>query len=563
MIRAIRPNAMAQDDAAMASGWNVAPNLAYVLHLLPGPASCGALLYGEDGSTLIATGAALVGTAQPCVLIPQSGQTVEMVDADLGWHLLLTTTGTESHRTIRIGPAVDLPDEIHPVYGDDDIALARATAAIDAAAHYVDDVTVTCPLGLGAGLGDVVSVPVDGGAVVGQVESITWTATPDGTTETAVIRRHVAIAPEAFAEIAPPMVADDSGTATHLVGTSGNVLANDEAGLTVTAVNGLTANVGTAVDGDNGGSFTIASDGSWTFSPDGDFALLSGSETADTSVTYHASDGTAEAMATLTVTVSSGAAPELWTPAEIATAIWLDAADSSTITLIGSAVSNWADKSGMGRGVAQAAEGSRPVYDSASKSVNFDGVDDHLFNSLPFMYAAGCSYVYCVAKPVDLISNAYFLSEGRSSNNNPLYSNMRMHDGTASSGGGFLRNDVGTIRLAQTVGQFANFWVTGQADILSSEDTGTSFGMRKNGGVATSGSYSRAGSVTLDRFCVGGILRGSFAAPISIDLHELLVLTSAPTADLRQKIEGYLANKWGLAAKLPSDHPYKSAPPTI
>lgn len=304
MIRAIRLNAMAQDDATIVSGWNVAPNVAYVLLLLPGASSCGVFLFGEDGVTLVASGAALVGTDQPCILIPQTGQTIGMVDEAFGWHLLLTTAGTESQRTIRLGPAVDLPDEIHPVYGDDSMALARATAAIDAAAHYIDDVTVACPLGLGGGLGDVVSVPVDGAAVVGQVGSITWTATPDETTEQAVIRRHVAIAPEAAVEIMPPTVADDTGAATHMVGTSGNVLANDDTGLTVTAVNGLSANVGIAVDGNNGGSFTISANGSWTFDPDGDFALLEGSETADTSITYHASDGTAEAMATLTVTVS-------------------------------------------------------------------------------------------------------------------------------------------------------------------------------------------------------------------------------------------------------------------
>lgn len=310
MIRAIRPAAMAQDDASLVLGWNITPNIAFVLRLLPGSASCGVLLYDDTGETLIATGAALVGPAQPCVLIPQASQTVGMVDADLGWHLLVTTTGIESQRTIRIGPAVDLPDEIHPVYGADDMAMVRATAAIDSAAHYIDDITVTCHLGLGAGLGDVVSVPVDGAAIVGQVASITWTATPDGTSEQAVIRRHVAIAPEAFVEIVPPTVADDAATATNLAGTSGNVLANDESGLIVVAVNGLSSNVGTAVDGDNGGTFVLAADGSWTFAPDGDFALLSGSETADTSITYHASAGTSEAMATLTVTVSrANAAP--------------------------------------------------------------------------------------------------------------------------------------------------------------------------------------------------------------------------------------------------------------
>lgn len=303
MIRAIRPAAMAQDDAAMISGWNISPNVAYVILLTPGSSACGVLLFDAEMTTLIASGAALVGTAQPCVLVQQSGA-VELVDVDLGWHLLITTNGTESQRTIRIGPAVDLPDEIHPIYGDDDLAVVRATAGIDGAAHYIDDVIVSCPLGLGAGLGSVLSVPVDGVAVVGQTESIVWTGTPNGATEAAVIRRHVAIAPAAHVDPVPLAVVDDVGTATHLVGTSGNVLTNDAVGLTVTAINGLSGDVGIAVDGSNGGKFTINADGTWMFSPDGDFTLLSGAETANTSITYHASDGTAEAMATLTVTVS-------------------------------------------------------------------------------------------------------------------------------------------------------------------------------------------------------------------------------------------------------------------
>jgi VCBS repeat-containing protein len=241
-------------------------------------------------------------------LIPQSGQTIGMVDAELGWHLLLTTDGTESQRTIRINPAVDLPDEIHPIYGDDDLALVRATAGIDGAAHYNDDLSVSCPNGLGAGLGSIVSVPVEGVPVVGQSESITWTGTPNGASEAAVIRRHVPIAPAPHvdpAPVTPPTVADDEAETDAATPSSGNVLTNDASGLTIVAVNGLSANVGVAVAGNNGGVFTIASTGAWTFDPDGDFAGLLATQAAETSVVYHASDGVAEAAATLTVTVSS------------------------------------------------------------------------------------------------------------------------------------------------------------------------------------------------------------------------------------------------------------------
>lgn len=307
MIRAIRPSAMAQDDARLISGWNISPNVAYVIQLNPGSSACGVLLYSEDQTAIIASGAGLVGTDQPVILHPYAGQIIGMVDADLGWHLLLTTDGTESPRTIRIGPAVDLPDEIHPIYGDDALALVRATAGVDDHAHYIDDISVTCPLGLCAGLGDVASVPVDGAAVVGQVESITWTGIPNGTSDAVVIRRQIAIAPEPWVDpepITPPTVADDAAETDAVTEASGNVLTNDDEDLTIIAVNGLVANVGEPVAGSDGGLFTIAEDGEWTFDPDGDFAALSGSETAETSVAYHASDGVSEAMATLTVTVT-------------------------------------------------------------------------------------------------------------------------------------------------------------------------------------------------------------------------------------------------------------------
>lgn len=555
MIRAIRPSAMAQDEASLVTGWNVSPNLAYVLRLLPGPASCGVFLFAADGTTLIATGAALAGTEQPCVLLPQTGQTIGMVDAELGWHLLITTTGTESQREIRIGPAVDLPDEIHPVYGDDDLGLARATAAIDGAAHYIDDVTVSCPLGLGAGLGDVVSVPVDGAAVAGQVESITWTATPDGASEQAVIRRNVAIAPEpAVAPPTPPAVADDTGETDAATTTIGNVLTNDTPGLAIVAVNGLSARVGQIVAGSNGGKFLIAANGAWTFDPDGDFASLAGSDTATTAVTYHASDGIAEAMGTLTVTVSSGTAVP-WTPAEITTALWLDAADSGTITLTSGKVSQWADKSGNSRNVAQATASAQPVVTAAAQ------------NSLDVLTFDGAAV---------LATSANFPETG-----NAEFSVFWVHTKTSSSGGcvfGWgnsgtslqacgLYDDGSSRGIAYAGGNFcatgaisAGYNVWGYVKSAGAINSASDF--RKNGAntvTAASSSTPNIASATLKigqwSLVTSNRLVGSLA--------ELIVLPSAADATTRQKIEGYLAHKWGLASLLPSDHPHKSTAPTV
>ncbi|MEI6970846.1 MAG: hypothetical protein WCL44_04950 [bacterium] len=46
------------------------------------------------------------------------------------------------------------------------------------------------------------------------------------------------------------------------------------------------------------------------------------------------------------------------------------------------------------------------------------------------------------------------------------------------------------------------------------------------------------------------------------DVAEILAFSSALTVEDRQKVEGYLAHKWDIADKLPSNHPYKTARPT-
>jgi hypothetical protein len=46
------------------------------------------------------------------------------------------------------------------------------------------------------------------------------------------------------------------------------------------------------------------------------------------------------------------------------------------------------------------------------------------------------------------------------------------------------------------------------------------------------------------------------------DLAEVVIFNSALTTIQRQKVEGYLAHKWGLQSTLPSNHPFKTAAPT-
>ena len=111
---------------------------------------------------------------------------------------------------------------------------------------------------------------------------------------------------------------DDAGTTTENTDltvadgdtgtTNADLLLNDvdidSDDLTITEVDGDTSSVGTAVDGSDGGKFTLRANGSWEFNPGTDFDDLKAGVTKTTSVEYTASDGTLTDTATLTVTVT-------------------------------------------------------------------------------------------------------------------------------------------------------------------------------------------------------------------------------------------------------------------
>ena len=65
---------------------------------------------------------------------------------------------------------------------------------------------------------------------------------------------------------------------------------------------------------------------------------------------------------------------------------------------------------------------------------------------------------------------------------------------------------------------------------------------------------TRSGSMSTNRFCVGGILRASFSYGFTGNIKEIII--SSPNSDSdRQKIEGYLAHKLSIVSNLVSSHP--------
>lgn len=253
----------------------------------------------------------------------------------------------------------------------------------------------------------------------------------------------------------------------------------------------------------------------------------------------------------------------LWTPANITTALWLDAADASTIIIVSDAVSQWNDKSGNGRNATQSFAPYRPALTSAGLNglnvVTFDGTND----TLTILGTTGSSVATLLA--------VWRLNE-IAPTQAQTHSNPRITDFKTGSGGLQLlaSNTSAAIHTKSSAYQGSLTATRWFAYGLQTELTATVFQllattMRRNGSlvlavtpedpVGEAGSVSTLGARSDAASFASTYLRGLIA--------ELVLINSvASTTDI-EKAEGYLAHKWGLTGSLPSGHPYKSAPPTV
>lgn len=247
----------------------------------------------------------------------------------------------------------------------------------------------------------------------------------------------------------------------------------------------------------------------------------------------------------------------LWTPAAISTALWLDAADASTITLNGSTVSQWNDKSGNARNFSQATAAHQPVYVTTALNsknvVNFVSVDSLTRSAIPFN-DLGNNSLYVVAnrtgKPsqynvIIILARAQFRIR-----------NMLANYGTVNVGkwGAYTDTEIpspsGSINASYSI----NLIVADQAtNAYLFYQNGTYQG--SNGVVNVNATPFTDGACWIGNDQYNSSLEGNIAE---------VVFCNEKNSDLtRQRIEGYLAHKWGLTANLPSDHPYKSTPPYL
>ncbi len=261
----------------------------------------------------------------------------------------------------------------------------------------------------------------------------------------------------------------------------------------------------------------------------------------------------------------------LWTPAEITTQLWLDADDASTIT-IATGVTQWDDKSGNARHVAQATAANQPsigaVQLNGLPTLSFDGTNDRLRRTAGLaglLQNVGAATMFIVrrhtATPVgthvafeiaDATPNTARLVLYAAADNKVRAAGKRTDaEGLQQievGGSGLYTVNVNTWEMLGVACDYANSdgFVYLNGALFASNTTFASAGNTEN---TTSHSLNVGCWQTDDLFLQGGIAE--------------IIVTHSVDANERMLIEGYLAWKWGLEASLPSGHPFENAAPTL
>lgn len=247
------------------------------------------------------------------------------------------------------------------------------------------------------------------------------------------------------------------------------------------------------------------------------------------------------------------AAPTTFDPLSLSPALWLDASDTATITATGGQVSQWRDKSGNSRHVSQSTGTAQPQQVASvlngNSVVQFDGADDYLWNTQPFMWAAGRANIFVVLK-APAQSDTRWLGEGSATSTRPLYlpaqqARFATNAGLTEHLSAFYRDDNNNIFLGNQESflpeVFQDDW-----KIMIWRDTGNRIDAYTDG-QTQSKSYSRAGrTMTLDRFAIGSVLRSAASNHMQVEIAELLVYTSLLSDAEINEVCSYLASKWGL-----------------
>jgi len=255
--------------------------------------------------------------------------------------------------------------------------------------------------------------------------------------------------------------------------------------------------------------------------------------------------------AALVVAFATRAQAEAWTPAEIDTELWLDASDAGTVTQSSGAVSQWNDKSGNARHVSQGGT-PKPTY----LATGFDGGTKPClgFASVPNTGNNGDVLATQIVDPGAGEWSIFMVLDDQSNDTECWPFNVasstgeqRYNLGTQGPQCGY--NNVYGNKAPFVAGeQLLNFELAAENKIY------------RNGALAASktivGFVPQSWNTAASGLRVGARSPSTGHAGMNGKIAELVAVFGIPTEETRQRMEGYLAWKWGLEGSLPAGHPY-------
>ena len=218
--------------------------------------------------------------------------------------------------------------------------------------------------------------------------------------------------------------------------------------------------------------------------------------------------------------------------------LWLDAADSSTITLSSSSVTQWNDKSGNGRNYATL--GNSPVYSKIDGGgVTFN--NGQAMSNLSTWTGNGAGvdiFIVTTPWPYTQYNDWRTLFRGYNAGHRVIIAyNSTVFGYYANNTNGF--NQYGSLTLDNT-----------KTLIYVKTDTSFVTSAAFNGNFALSAAGSTQDSDAYPFYCLGAYQGLSQAWGT---INEVIIFSNLASLE-RQQVEGYLANKWGLDSLLPVGH---------
>jgi len=227
--------------------------------------------------------------------------------------------------------------------------------------------------------------------------------------------------------------------------------------------------------------------------------------------------------------------------------LWLDGADpagTGTPPANGASIATWVDKSGLGQTITQATTANQALYTSGG-GLTFTSGMQYPLNTSVFMTMFSVEYTIFVVEKRAVSGLGFFIGN-TAGGGGPLYLG---YNGTT-----VMRFTTASIvDLDYTVPAYSGSDATEPIRIWACRWFGSSVNSRDiglNGQLSPlTQAFNQAPSFSGNQ-SIGGCLYGNYVGK----MYEMIIFNVAISDSAKQKVESYLAQKWGLVSSLPAGH---------